>query len=530
MNNGKQHSQQISSRETKLDSNLKKTARGTGILLVGSITGMVLGLVGTILVARTYSVGEYGLFGLGAFILSFFLGISTLGIVEGCPRFISYYRGKKDEEKVRSVIKSSILMVSVSSTIFAILLFFLSDFIAYQIFGIAKLSNVIKIFTISLPFWAVVNLIVSIFRGFESVKERVYFSNFSLHFIKIILFASVIVLGLSFNYIIIAFTLSIVIIFFVAVLYLIKRLPEPIKKIKSASMRKKEILHFSWPLIFSGLGWFLVSGSDRLMLGILTTESEVGLYNAALSLSGYTAIFLTTAIFIFQPIASRLLAENRMDEIKRNYQIITKWLFTLTFPFIMVLFLFPVTIISIFFGEKYILAATSMQLLVIAFFIHAFLGPSGATITILGKTKIIMYFNLIAGCINVVLNYFFIPLFGINGAALSTMISLIIVNGLFAVYLFKISKIHPLRRNFVLPVATSVVFIALFYSFIVFFNLEKINLLFKIISCLIAIIFYFTIIIISKSFDKEDLQLFLLVEKRIGIKFNILRKIIKRFI
>jgi len=140
----------------------------------------------------------------------------------------------------------------------------------------------------------------------------------------------------------------------------------------------------------------------------------------------------------------------------------------------------------------------------------------------------IMYFNLIAGCINVILNYFLIPLFGINGAALSTMISLSIINSLFAVYLFKISKIHPLRKNFILPVMISVVIIVLFYSLIVFFNLEKINLLFKIISCSIVIISYFVIIIISKSYDKEDLQLFLMIEKKIGIRFNILRKIIKR--
>jgi O-antigen/teichoic acid export membrane protein len=204
-------------------------------------------------------------------------------------------------------------------------------------------------------------------------------------------------------------------------------------------------------------------------------------------------------------------------------------LFTLTFPFIMVLFLFPKTVISILFGEKYMLASTALQLLVIAFFIHAFLGPNDTTITIFGKTKMIMYFNFIAGCINVFLNYFLIPLFGINGAALSTMISLIIINSLYSAYLYKISKIHPLRRNFVLPVIISVVFIVLFYGLIVFFNLEKINLLFKIISCSIIIISYFVIIIISKSYDKEDLQLFLIIEKKIGIRFNILRKIIKRF-
>ena len=518
-------------RETELDSNLKKTVKGTGIIFFGQVIGTILGLISMMLVARFYSTGEYGLYSLGLFIISFFIGISSLGVFEGCPRYISYYRGKADSEKVKGTINSSLIIVSISSTIIAILLFFLSDFIANRIFGIEELSTIIKIIVIGLPFWAIIRLIVGIFRGFESVKENVYFSNLSLRLLKIPFFMLVIFLGLSFNYIIVVYTLSIIITFFVAIFYLARKLPESIKRTtKKTPSQAKTILSFSLPLAISGFAWFFISGADKVMLGILKTEVEVGLYNAATPLAGYLDFFLSTTIFIFQPIGSRLLAENRIGELKRNYQILTKWLFTLTFPLIVVLLLFPETIISIIFGEKYILAATALQLLVIAHFIQILSGPNGTTLTILGKTKIKMYFTFIGGGTNVALNYFLIPSFGIEGAALSTMTSLIIINIFKGGYLFKISKIHPFQRNFIISIISFVVVLSLFYYFIIYVHLVDLSLILKILSCFILIIVYFVIILVSKSYDEEDLQLLLLVERKIGIRFNFLRKIIKKFI
>ena len=515
-------------RETELDSNLKKAAKGTGIIFLGQVIGTIFGLISMMLVARFYSTGEYGLYSLGLLVISLFLRFAFLGIGEGCPRYISYYRGKGNEEKVKGTITSSLIIVSISSTIIAISLFFLSDFIANQIFGIEELSTIIKIFVIGLPFWAIIQLIISIFRGFESVKENVYFSNFSLQLLKVPFFALVIFLGLSFNYIIVVYTLSILITFFAAIFYLVKKLPESVKKIKKTSFETKILLSFSLPLVFSEIGVYLLSGADKVMLGILITEVEVGLYNAAAPLAQYLKFFLTATTFIFQPIVARLLAENRMDELKRNYQILTKWLFTVTFPFIIILLLFPETVISIIFGEKYILASTALQLLVIAYFIHLFFGPAGATIATLGRTKMLMFFTFAVALINIALNYFLIPLFGINGAALSTLAAIITQTLICGGYLFKISKIHPFQKNYILPVALSVVILSVFF-FIIDFYLEDYSLFFKILSCLMIMIFYFIIILVSKSYDEEDLQLLLLIEKKIGIRFNTLRKIIKRF-
>ena len=521
---------QDGSKRFLLNINLQKAIHGSSIVFIGTVIGMILALIGTIIVARFFSVGEYGLYGLTIFIVSFILQISALGINQGCSRYISFFRGKKEEEKVKGIISSSIIIVTISSIIVAIILFLFSEQIAIRIFDIVELSDLIKIFSISLPFWSLIRVIVAIFRGFESVREQVYFVNILINLFNIPFFAIVIFLDLPFYYIIFSFVLSIIITGIISIIHFFKKLPNYIAGFSKAKLQTKTLLSYSWPLVFSGFGWFLVSGADKIMIGIILSEVEVGIYNIASQIGTQLMLFLTITTFIYQPIASRLFAQGKMDELKRIFQILTKWLFTLTFPFIIIILLFPDAVISIFFGDKYLLATTALQLITIAYFTHIFLGPNGETIKILGKTKVIMIYTLAGGIINVILNSFLIPVYGIEGAAIATMFSLIMINALHSGYLYKISKIHPIRKKFVLPIVITLVILFLFYFIVVIFELYNLSILYKLIISILMGVVYFVIILLSKSFDEEDLQLLYLIEQKTGIRIKILKKILNKFI
>jgi len=291
-----------------------------------------------------------------------------------------------------------------------------------------------------------------------------------------------------------------------------------------------EIFSFAWPLLFSGLAWFLISGLDKIMLGILTTELEVGYYNAATPIARYLIFFYTIIVFVFQPIASRLYGQNKIDELKTNYQVLTKWLLTIAFPFILVLLLFPETVISILYGSKYVIASTALQLITIGIMVFLILSLSREVLTIYGKTRIIFYLTFVGSGLNVILNLFFIPLYGITGAALATMITFIFINAMIGYYLYQQTGIHPFRRNFLMPLGLSLTLLIILYSIVQFFELQRLSLLAKIIISILLSLSYFIIILKTKSYDKEDIQLFYYIEKKVGFKLEFLRKIIKKIL
>jgi O-antigen/teichoic acid export membrane protein len=362
------------------------------------------------------------------------------------------------------------------------------------------------------------------------VKPKVYFTFISVQVLKVIFFVYVIINGLPLAYVFWAFLAAVVITFCIALGYFYQVFYRKLPDESDSPWFFHDIFSFAWPLLFSGIAWFLISGLDKIMLGILTTEIEVGYYNAATPIARYLIFFYTIIVFVFQPIASRLYAQNKIDELNTNYHVLTKWLLTIAFPFILVLLLFPETVISLLYGSKYVIASTALQLMTIGIMVFLILSLSREVLAIYGKTRIIFFFTVTGSIVNIFLNLFFIPLYGITGAALATMITFIFINGLIGYYLYKQTGFHPFRRNFLVPLGLSLTLLVILYSIVVFFELQQLPLYAKIIISILLALSYFVIILKTKSYDKEDIQLFRYLEKKVGFKFGLLRKIIKRLL
>jgi O-antigen/teichoic acid export membrane protein len=155
------------------------------------------------------------------------------------------------------------------------------------------------------------------------------------------------------------------------------------------------------------------------------------------------------------------------------------------------------------------------------------MGPNGATLTAMGKTKFLMWATFIAACINVGLNVVLIPLYGATGAALATIIAILSVNIIRSIKLYSISKIHSLEKNILKPIFLSSTLI-----FIIYFLTEK---FLTITFWMLPLIFIFFILIygvsllLTKSFDQEDIDVLLNIEKKTGLNFIKVKRLIKRF-
>ena len=194
-----------------VNQSLQKIAKGAGIIFIGTIIGMLLGFVGGIILVRYITQTEYGIYCLVLVIISIFATISTLGLQEGSTRYIAYFRGKKEEGKVRGVISSSIKIAIIASISLATIPFFISDFISASIFHIPELSTPLKIFSIAIPFTVLINVFIAIFRRFDRADAKVYFQDILRNILFILFLIAVVLFGLSFPSMIYAYLASIVV-------------------------------------------------------------------------------------------------------------------------------------------------------------------------------------------------------------------------------------------------------------------------------------------------------------------------------
>jgi len=88
----------------EVNRSLQLIAKGTGIILIGTLIGTILAAIFPIVIARYYTPTEFGIYALAMTVFLFLTQISYLGLDDGCPRNIALYRGRKDSDKVGHVI------------------------------------------------------------------------------------------------------------------------------------------------------------------------------------------------------------------------------------------------------------------------------------------------------------------------------------------------------------------------------------------------------------------------------------------
>jgi O-antigen/teichoic acid export membrane protein len=459
-------------------------------------------------------------------LLNIFVIVSAMGVQEGSTRYIAHFRAKGDRSKVKGVIVSSIQITLVSSVFIAILLFLASNFIS-NFFHTNELSTPLKIFSICIPFATLTGTFLSLFRGFDRVDAKVYFADILGNLFFLLSLAIVFLFGLSFLGVIYANLAAIILTFIVVVIYAVKELPIKGTETVNIPIVRKELLLFSVPLLTTVMLGMILAWTDTLMLGYFKTPIDVALYNGAIPIAKLIGVPLASMLFLYTPITSQLYSQNLMPEIKRNYAILTKWIFTATLPAFLIIFLFPDTVLEFFFGSNYVQASVALKIVVFGFFIHTFFGPNGATLIAMGKVRVLMWAALFSAILNVVLNLSLIPPFGIIGAATSSAIALCAVNILMAAKLFRLFGVHSFTKTLLKPGITSIAIIFMFYLLskdlltVTFWMLPLLFILFNAI--------YGLSLLLTKSLDNEDVMIFLAIEKKMGINLKRIKKILKKF-
>ena len=135
-----------------------KLVKGAGILFFGIVISKILTYVYRILVARMLGSEQYGLLVLGLAIGGIATIVGGLGLNAGTLRYVSFFRGKKQEAKIKGVISSSMKIGLVSSIITGIVLFLLSTILSQHVFNDLRLIPIFKIISFLIPFSVILHI------------------------------------------------------------------------------------------------------------------------------------------------------------------------------------------------------------------------------------------------------------------------------------------------------------------------------------------------------------------------------------
>lgn len=404
----------------------QKIAKESIISFSGIFYGSINRYLYSALLARWVGPEYLGIYSMANAIMLISEVLSKMGMETGVMRFVSRLDPEKDNDKISEIIASAIKMCALFSLFFMIMLISCSSYIVSNILSEKSLMvSVLIVFAISIPFNASTLVAAAATQGYKKLKYKSIVTQFIN---PTILLVSMIICywffsaesALMFPMLITGIVGCIAM--FQPLKYLSGIRRQQIIKTKF----NYDLLKFSYPFMFVIILQTFMHWMDILMLGYFTNASTVGLYHPAARTAGLLQALLMSFISIYAPMISQFHSEKNLLKMNQTYKMVSRWLLVFSIPISIMFILFPENILSLF-GKEYISSSNVLIILTIATLLQAIFGAASPTLGMSGFTRLILINTCIAFILNLGLNYTLIPLYGINGAAYATLITLTII-------------------------------------------------------------------------------------------------------
>jgi len=235
----------------------------------------------------------------------------------------------------------------------------------------------------------------------------------------------------------------------------------------------KMILQFSIPLIPAALAILALDITDRFVIAQKMSLNELGVYSVGAKFPS----ILTLLIASFSMALAPLVIENyKLESTKIKLQKLIRNYFIIGGILVFILAIFSQETILFFTNANYFEAHKIMPLLYLIAFING-ISMFSLGIFLSNKTYIQSIINTLAAVLNLLLNLWLVPIYGILGAAISTLIAIslnVILLSFFSTQFYKFIAFSTITF-YILAMTTAIGFVSMiaylkvdFYTLLVF--------------------------------------------------------------
>lgn len=394
-------------------------------------------------IIRKLSVTDFGIYNLLNNILTLGLIFSSFGLPQTIERFIPEFRSKNDSNKIKNLFNTSIFLRLCLGIVFLLIINIFRNELS-SIFGFSE--ELIKL----IPFFSLIILVhvenqllgdsfllANLMHKYWNVVRICYAG------IKFCLFFLILNRGLGLYWIVIAWTLSEIILL---ILYLFKTSPWISLKMINFSIFKKRIL---W---FMSISFLIVIGNitrqitvDNLLISRFLGIKQVGLYSFIFGLPLILLEWSPARNFknLFLPIFTRKYAQtDDKRTLERMFTFYNKVIFFLTLPMFSGVAILSKPIIQIIFDSSYLEVNYLLRIALIFVFMRAFIYPYEVILRITEKISIMLWATFFT-VYNILLGVTLIPVLGLTGAIIASG-----TTGIFILAYYKIKVSRFIRTDY----------------------------------------------------------------------------------
>jgi len=398
---------------------IKRLSKASAIYGSGHIFTKIVGFFLIPIYTRFLTPADYGILSIVGVIGSILFMVLSMGLKGAVTRFYYDYRDNKEE------LKSYLGTIAIFLLGINLIIIFLINYTGEGLFEILIKDTSLtfdpymklKIYSTYLGLASIIPLML--FRVRE--KPLHYISMTTIQFIISISFIIYFVVFLKQGALgsIKGGLYASLILFIIYILLIIK-----VINFKINFSKLIETLRFSLPLVPHALAGWVLSLSDKLILQRYSSLSEVGLYSLGYTLGMVMNFIVMSINFAWAPFFFDTAKTNK-DAKQIFARITTLWMIFISLICISGI-LFSREIVIFITTEKFYRSALVIPIILVSYFLNGMYFMVVNAIFYLKKTKVLPIFTFTAAIVNIGLNFWWIPEYGMIGAAYATLVSYII--------------------------------------------------------------------------------------------------------
>lgn len=394
--------------------------KGVSHLAIASIVFMAAGYLINVWLGRSLGPEAYGIYGIIISLMTTVNIMQTSGLPQATSKFIA-----EGIENSEGILKSSIILQVISTLILTALFIVLAHPIAVMLNDIS-LVPYIRLSALVLPLYGIFSLYTYYYNGLRNFKRQALM-NIIYSVAKVIA-----VIGFVYFWHLYGAIIGFIVSPFIALMFGFHW-----PKVEKLFSYRKLIL-FSIPLIaFAVISTLQLSIDLFFVKSMLIEDESAGLYSAGQNIARIPFFALSAFGMILFPSISQAVSQNLMDKARDSIRNALRYILILLVPTIAVLASTSEPIIELLYSSKYSAAASSLSTLLVGMGLLTLFMMLANILNGAGKPYRSAIFSGIGILITAISCYILIPRYGLEGAAMATLIGAGVsaLLGLVAVYM-----------------------------------------------------------------------------------------------
>ena len=191
----------------------------------------------------------------------------------------------------------------------------------------------------------------------------------------------------------------------------------------------RAVYALSLPLFLASSMGFVKGWADTILVGVYLDQTQVGIYDIAFRVGSAIGLPLWAASAIASPLIAAASARGDDAGVESAARAAAAMATVLAAPAAVALLAAPELFMGLF-GAEFVAGAASLRWIALGYLVNAWAGVGGVAMTMAGLHKAYQVVVLGSTAFSIGANVVLLPRMGIEGAALSTFLGLLVFNGI----------------------------------------------------------------------------------------------------